>query len=103
MSNYLWPAVTNFQLPVTNFQLPQFDPKSPNARTCTLDVHEWIGKVGHLIAMVTEVTNFLRNRELRDETSKIIDILFVFCRFYKNFSILQKVSYSSYLAGLEVF
>ena len=52
-----------------------------------------------LILRVTEVTDFVVNREVRHEPFKIIGILFVFSYFSKLLSIAEKVSYFSYRAG----
>ncbi len=101
MSTYLLLAVPEIRVPVPELQVPQFCHEHANYAACTLDVHEWIGKVCHLVHIVPEVPTFVTNREVRSENPIIIDVLVVFYCFYKFLSTLGKGRYFGYLAGLE--
>jgi hypothetical protein len=71
MSNCLSVAVTNFQLPVTNFQLPQIIAFA--AHLPALAPKPQCRGIYALIDVcrVTEVTNFVVNREVHDESLQI--------------------------------
>lgn len=101
-------VVTESQLPVTenhgrvtDFQLPQISVFAAHLPALMPFVQCARPNIVDLMLRVTEVTDFVVNREVRHETSKIIDILFVFSYFSKILSIAEKVSYFSYRAGFE--
>ncbi len=103
-----WPVVTDFalrvtesQLPVTDFQLLQIDAFAAHLPALMQIVQCTRPNIADPMRRVTEVTDFVVNREVRHETSKIIDILFVFSYFSKLLSIAEKVSYFSYRSQFE--
>ena len=93
--------VTTFCIRVTNFRLPQngqFAAHLPNSTVALQCTEE---KTTDLMLIVTEVTNFVVNREVRHEPFKIIGILFVFLCFSKLLSIAEKAGYFGYRSQFE--
>ena len=89
--------VTESQLPVTDFQLPQIGASATHLPALAPFVQCTRSNMVDLMLAVTEVTNFVMNREVRHEPFKIICILFVF-RTFLNFSLSRRKSVTSVTA-----
>lgn len=93
--------VTTFCIRVTNFRLPQNGHFAAHLAALNETIQCTKEKTKDLMLIVTEVTNFVVNREVRHETPKIIGILFVFSCFSKLLSIAEKGGYFGYLSRFE--
>lgn len=81
--------VTTFGLRVTTFRLPQNGAFASHLSALKRNLQCTQVGTTNLMLRVTEVTNFLSDREVRHETSKIIAIIFDFYVF-RNFSLSRR-------------